>query len=469
MTLQRTLRSLFLLVLSGWAAVLSAQTINSNSSEAFPLMSLGIGPRSIGMGEAFTAVSDDFSAVHYNPAGLGQVWQPQLFMSHQSYLESSFYETAGFVDPMKAGTLALGLSYINYGNFDLRDSTGTLLGGYTPFDMVARGAFGFPLTNNLYAGLGSVWLRQQITSSVYTALVWNFGFLWKPSAALGLGLSFQNLGVDNINYDLPTQISAGASYKIELAPKQSQTLLLSGGGDLSLESLSHLNAGFEYTFLRNYFLRGGYLYDLQDQGLGWEQGLSFGAGIKFSQFQMDYSYTFEGDLGNVQTVALTVYFPPFVKPTPEPKVSAMAPVTVYLPSLPVVIKVTPNPTPVVAIAPTRGETANTGLLSANDKNPVMLRFQITSQDDMTANQLFELAETKFRSGLRDEALGLYVKATQKDPNFDPAWSRLARLYFEDSIDAYRHVLQMEPQNAALREWLSHFNQMTPLAPASPQK
>ncbi len=465
MILSRTLRILFALLLCGWTMRLSAQTINANSSEAFPLMSLGIGPRSIGMGESFTAIADDFSAVHYNPAGIGQVWEPQLFMSHQSYLESSFYETAGFVDPLKVGTLALGLSYINYGNFDLRDSTGTLQGGYTPFDMVARGAFGFPLASDLYAGLGSVWLRQQITSSVYTALAWNFGFLLQPSKALRLGLSFQNLGVDNINYNLPTQLNAGASYKIDLAAKQSQTLLLSGGGDFSLESLSHLNAGFEYAFLSNYFLRGGYLYNLQDQGLGWEQGLSFGAGVKLSQFQLDYSYTFEGDLGNVQTVALTVYFPPYVKPTPEPKVAMpQAPVTVFLPGLPVLVKVTPNPTP----APTPA-MANTGLLSANDKNPVMLRFQITSQDDMTATQLFDLAESKFRMGLRDEALGLYVKAIQKDPNFDPAWSRLARLYFDDSIDAYRHVLQLEPQNVALRDWLSHFNQMAPLTPSAPQK
>ena len=33
----------------------------------------GASPKSIGMGQAFTAVADDFSAAYYNPAGLSQI------------------------------------------------------------------------------------------------------------------------------------------------------------------------------------------------------------------------------------------------------------------------------------------------------------------------------------------------------------------------------------------------------------
>jgi hypothetical protein len=426
--------------------------VNSNSSVAFPLMGLGIGSRSIGMGESYTAVADDFSAIHYNPAGLGTIWQPQLFLNHESYLASGFFETAGFVDPLKAGTLAFGLSYINYGSIDQRDSSGNLNGNYDPFDMDLRGGFGFLLGPDLYAGISSEWIRQQITSSVYTALVWNGGLLLKATPSLSFGLDVQNLGIDNINDALPTQIALGGAYRLSLAPKDSQVLLFSVGGNFSFESVSRLNAGVEFGLQNNYFLRAGYLYNLQDQGLGWQQGLSFGAGIKISSFRLDYSFTFQGDLGNTQTLALTAYFPPFSKPTPEPKMAA--PITVYIKSMPevVTILVTATPTPVPTMA-----AASTGVLQPGDKNPVMLRFQIGSQEDQTAAQLFDLAEGKSRLGLKGEALDLYLKAVQKDPNFDPAWQRLAKLYFEDSVNAYSHVLQLEPQNAALREWLSHIN------------
>jgi len=440
---------------------LCAQTVNSNSAEAFPILSSDVGSRAIGMGGSFVAVADDFSSVYYNPAGLGQVWQPQLFLNHESYLGSSVYETAGFVDPLKAGTLALGLSYINYGSFDLRDSSGTLQGSYAPFDTDVRGAFGFQLANNLYAGLGSEWARQQITDYVYTALVWNFGFLLKPSQALSFGLGVQNLGVENLNSELPTEIIGGTAYRISLAPKDSQSLLLTAGGDYSLESDSHLRAGFEYVFTNNFFLRGGYVYDLQSSGLGWQKGIGFGAGVKIEHFKLDYSFTFDGDLGNVQTVALTVYFPPFIKPTPEPKATppvAAAPVTVFLPSSPVTVRVvetpsamtTPISTPVVA-------AANTGILNPNDKNPVMLKFQISSQSDLSALELFNQGEVKLKLGLTKDAQDLYLKAVDKDPNFDKAWYRLGKIYFDESLDSYRRVLQLEPRNEKLRLWLQQYN------------
>lgn len=462
MTLKKIIFTLFLTAgLSfSFQTFLRAQTINSNSAEAFPILSSDVGSRAIGMGGSFAAVADDFSSVYYNPAGLGQIWQSQLFLNHESYLGSSVYETAGFIDPLKAGTLALGLSYVNYGSFDLRDSSGNLQGSYAPFDTDLRGAFGFQLANNLYAGLGSEWARQQITNYVYTALVWNFGFLLKPSPVLSFGLGVQNLGVENLNSELPTEIIGGTAYHISLAHKDSQSLLLTAGGDYSLESDSHLRAGFEYAFINNFFLRGGYVYDLQSSGLGWQKGIGFGAGVKIEHFKLDYSFTFDGDLGNVQTVALTVYFPPFIKPTPEPKVAALlsAPVTVFLPGAPVTVRVVemPSVTPAPVTTPLTA-AANSGILNPNDKNPVMLKFQITSQSDLSALELFNQGEDKLRLGLTKDAQELYLKSVDKDPNFYKAWYRLGKIYFDESLDSYRKVLQLEPQNDKLRLWLQQYN------------
>jgi len=335
--------------------------------------------------------------------------------------------------------------------------------------MDARGAFGFPLANDLYFGIGTEWARQQITNYVYTALVWNLGFLLKPSSNLSFGLSLQNLGIENLTYGLPTALLGGAAYHIALAPQDAQALLLSAGCDFSFESDSYLNAGAEYTFFHNYFLRAGYSYDLQTEGLGWEKGISFGAGIKVDHFKFDYSFTFDGDLGNVQTIALTAYFPPFQKPTPEPKAAA-APVTVFLPGLPVLVKVvetaTPASTPVNASTsfsvgapqPQAVATANTGLLSPDDKKPVMLKFQITSQSDLSADELFGQAEDKLKLGLNKDAEDLYLKVLDKDPNFERAWNRLGRLYFDDSLNSYEHLLQLEPQNLQLRLWIQQFKQ-----------
>src|SRR6266852_2891154 len=121
-----------------------AQTLYSNRSTAYPILSVGVGARAVGMGESFTAVADDLSALHYNPAGLGQLKSTQLSLMHDSYLDGGFYDTLGFAYSLgDSGTLGLGLNYLNYGSIDQRDALGQLQGTYTPFDIGLHGAFGF--------------------------------------------------------------------------------------------------------------------------------------------------------------------------------------------------------------------------------------------------------------------------------------------------------------------------------------
>ena len=59
----------------------------------------GVGARALGMGEAFTAIADDASAVYYNPAGLAQMDHNEL-----SWTGGSEYK---------------GIPYTNFGTFDM--------------------------------------------------------------------------------------------------------------------------------------------------------------------------------------------------------------------------------------------------------------------------------------------------------------------------------------------------------------
>jgi long-chain fatty acid transport protein len=52
--------------------------VRPHVSAANPLETYGFGSRAISMGGAYTAVSDDFSAVYYNPAGLPQIGQVNM-------------------------------------------------------------------------------------------------------------------------------------------------------------------------------------------------------------------------------------------------------------------------------------------------------------------------------------------------------------------------------------------------------
>jgi hypothetical protein len=279
-------------------------------------------------------------------------------MIHNSYLADGFFETLGGVYPCgTAGTMAFGLKYINYGSIEKRDTLGNLEGTYTPFDVSASGAFGFPLDKDVFLGFNSQWIRQDINGVTHMGLLWDMGFFVKPVEVFSLGLNLKNLGVETGGYNLPTELMVGAAFRLTPGKEEQHVLFLTGGGDISFQDVSRLNGGFEYRLLKQFFLRGGYSYSLADNQLGWSDGLDFGAGVRISQFQFDYSFSFMGDLGNVQRFGLSYFFPSAAKPV----ASATAPVTI--PASPVQPAVPINP------LPTLPNQAN---------HPVTLKFQVAS-------------------------------------------------------------------------------------------
>ena len=63
-----TRTSVFSLLILLGALTSSAQTENASTGLAF--LKLGVGGRAIGMGEAYSALSNDASGIYYNPAGI---------------------------------------------------------------------------------------------------------------------------------------------------------------------------------------------------------------------------------------------------------------------------------------------------------------------------------------------------------------------------------------------------------------
>ena len=96
----------------------------------------GFGAKSIGMGSAFTAVSDDYSAIYWNPAGLAQIKKMEFYagLSHLSYDSDATYlgsqlnsnanftklSSIGLVFPVPTyqGSLVFALGYQRVKDFD---------------------------------------------------------------------------------------------------------------------------------------------------------------------------------------------------------------------------------------------------------------------------------------------------------------------------------------------------------------
>jgi opacity protein-like surface antigen len=75
-----------------------------------------------------------------------------------------------------------------------------------------------------------------------------------------------------------------------------------------------VNGGLEYSIDNKFFLRGGYILNTDPSyasSLGWEQGVSAGAGIAFApskdvHMKLDYGYRNQGYLGDTHRLTLSV-------------------------------------------------------------------------------------------------------------------------------------------------------------------
>jgi len=139
--------------------------------------SFGPGARAIGMGEAFSAIADDSSAIFYNPAGLSQMDHNEISWTGGSDYSSEPY--TGFLSLVAAlGTQYIGISYYKpYHPIGYYPSTVSIPSTLGSSDSLFPGLTlpaGFPLDQplNWYGGANGLSASQQQTlAQIYRNLI----------------------------------------------------------------------------------------------------------------------------------------------------------------------------------------------------------------------------------------------------------------------------------------------------------
>jgi len=165
------------------------------TSDALRLSSSGFGvsARSLGMGNSYTALANDYSSVFWNPAGLGQIQNSEISvnLSHFIFSDKSDYLTqketfsnsttnlnaVGFVFPLPTirGSFVLALGYSQTTNF----TTGLKFSGFNSNSSIiqdwAKDGDVFPLREDGYQSLAyQLWLAN--IDSVFNGTDWNYHF-----------------------------------------------------------------------------------------------------------------------------------------------------------------------------------------------------------------------------------------------------------------------------------------------------
>src|SRR3989339_1401613 len=118
-------------------------------------LKMGAGARAVAMGEAFSAVADDVTALYWNPAGLALIKkETQAVASHLQHIESVNNEFLGLCTPMFGGTAGVSATYMWVEGVEARNPNGGAADRRIPiYDAAAAVSFGSFLKKNIAAGL----------------------------------------------------------------------------------------------------------------------------------------------------------------------------------------------------------------------------------------------------------------------------------------------------------------------------
>ncbi len=283
-------------------------------------LELGVSARAMAMGEAFTAVVDDISAVYYNPAALTTLFGKEATFTYINMPADVGFGFVGAGLPLESVGGVVGVGIYGLTSGDIIETTyergvvsPTLAGTGRTFawrDMAVGLSYGRYLTDRFSIGFSVKYINESVhdySSNGWSAdvgTIYDTGF-----RGFKIGMAITNFGPDmrfiNVNYPLPINFKFGAS--INVIEQVDHYVTIAAEGWHPSDNLEKYNVGVEYVFKDMFALRAGsrFNYDVD--------GLTAGGGIRVpfneeQEISIDYAYQDFGILTQVHRFSLSFAF-----------------------------------------------------------------------------------------------------------------------------------------------------------------
>lgn len=275
-------------------------------------LAIGISARSVGMAEAFTAISDDATAVHYNAAGLTQIENREVILTHIQYVADITYNFAALAWPVYSigGTVGVGVYALDAGDIietTYENSTGYIdpnSGEWRTFSAQEHAiAFSYARTLTDHFSIGVTWklIDQLYAEERATGWAADIGTTYDTGyRGIKMSMVISNFGPEmrfiTDEYPLPITFKFGGSANVIEGLNHRGTFAVEGSHPS--DNYEQYTAGFEYSYNERYSIRMGQKFGKDNAG-----SFAVGGGVDLSvsdyDLSIDYGYHDFGDLNDI--------------------------------------------------------------------------------------------------------------------------------------------------------------------------
>ena len=272
-------------------------------------------------GTNITVIDDDINLMEQNPALLGPEIDMQVGFNYMHYLGASNF--AGVRYGMAVGdrgAWSIGIQYIGYGTMSQTEADGSVVGTFSPQDVVFSGMYAHDFTDRLRGGINVKMIYSSYEQYTAFAMATDLGLnYYDPDHDMSLSLVLKNLGgqikrFDN-DYDrLPFDIQLGWMQRLGSSPFQLSITawhlnkwnlpyydMEDNGSEIRVLKQSfmsnlfrHLVFGLQYAPSDKFYIALGYNYktrtDMSTYNRNILSGFSIGAGLKVKSFALGVAY-----------------------------------------------------------------------------------------------------------------------------------------------------------------------------------
>lgn len=330
------------LLLMSFGSVLCGQSTSSSSMEQVGtsvanILKVGVGARSLAMGNAAVADCDDISSLYWNAGALARIEKNEIIFHQSSWLVDSkiYFFGMGFIIP-SVGTIGLSLNYFSSG--DIEETTLEYPEGtgrtFTADDFSVGITFSRKITDRFSTGVTVKMIQESLDKENASTFAIDIGSVFTTNFLnnMRIGMSLSNLGGQmkftgtdlaiqyTANPDNPTKVVQGSLetdewdiplyFRFGLATEAFDNdnfrLTLSTEVMDSRDYIHRIAVGGEFSWIEMFFLRAGYQFNTDDTNFSVGGGLKLD--LKWADFRLDYAYTNMGIFSDTQKFSIIFAF-----------------------------------------------------------------------------------------------------------------------------------------------------------------